>query len=60
MPTVPALRLAPAENAVRAQFAHPPALEASARHMLAEAIAQRYPSLQIDLERTRLAVPRRR
>ena len=58
MPTVPALRLAPAENAVRAQFAHPPALEASARHMLAEAIAQRYPSLQIDLERTRLAVPR--
>ena len=55
MPTVPALRLAPAENAVRAQFAHPPALEASARHMLAEAIAQRYPSLQIDLERTRLA-----
>ena len=49
--------LIPVQNAVRAQFANPPALESVARQMLAAAIAQHYPSLQIDLERTRLAVP---
>lgn len=50
--------LVPALNAVRAQFAHPPSLESVARHMLAAAIAQQYPSLRINLARTRLAVPR--
>lgn len=49
--------LIPAENAVRAQFANPPSLESVARQMLVEAIAQQYPSLTIDLNRTRLAVP---
>ena len=62
MPTVtstasPAMPLIPAENAVRAQFANPPSLESVARQMLVEAIAQQYPSLTIDLNRTRLAVP---
>lgn len=47
----------PPENAVRAQFANLPSLEAIARKMLGEAIAQHYPSLKIDLNRTRLAVP---
>ncbi|MCF6760594.1 dermonecrotic toxin domain-containing protein [Pseudomonas fragi] len=49
---------APAQNAVREQFANPPSLESVTRHMLAAAIAQEYPSLKIDLTRTRLAVPR--
>ena len=49
--------LAPAQDAVRAQFANLPSLEAVARKMLAEAIAQEYPSLKIDLNRTRLGVP---
>ena len=57
MSTVPSTPLVPAENAVRAQFSHPPALEAVARKMLEEAIEQAYPSLKIDLARTRLAVP---
>ena len=58
MPTVPSPSLALPENAVREQFANPPSLESVARKMLTEAIAQRYPSVQIDLKRTRLAVPR--
>ncbi|WOL27625.1 hypothetical protein [Pseudomonas fragi] len=58
MPTVPSPSLALPENAVRAQFANPPPLTTVARQMLAAAIAQRYPSLRISLERTRLAVPR--
>ena len=47
MSTVPSTPLVPAENAVRAQFSHPPALEAVARKMLEEAIEQAYPSLKI-------------
>ena len=58
MPTVLSPSLALPENAVREQFANPPSLESVARKLLAAAIAQRYPSLQIDLKRTRLAVPR--
>ena len=58
MPTVPSASLALLENAVRTQFANPPSLASVARQMLAAAIAQRYPSLRISLERTRLAVPR--
>lgn len=50
--------LAPAQNAVREQFANPPSLESVTRQMLAAAIAQEYPTLKIDLARTRLAVPR--
>ena len=57
MPTLPSTPLTPLENAIRAQFANPPSLEPVARQMLAAAIAQRYPSLRIDLARTRLAVP---
>ena len=53
----PAIPLVPAQNAVREQFASLPSLEAVARQMLAQAIAQHYPTLKIDLERTRLAVP---
>ena len=49
--------LIPAENAVRAQFGNPPSLESVTRQMLAAAIAQQYPSLHIDLDRARLAVP---
>ena len=49
--------LVPPENAVRAQFANAPSLESVTRQVLAAAIAQRYPSLTIDLERTQLAVP---
>jgi alkylhydroperoxidase family enzyme len=48
--------LAPAQNAVREQFANPPSLESVTRQMLAAAIAQEYPTLKIDLARTRLAV----
>lgn len=58
MPTVPATSLNPPENAVRAQFANGPALETVARQMLTTALVQHYPSLRIDLQRTRLAVPR--
>lgn len=47
----------PPENAVRTQFANPPALETITRKLLAEAIAQQYPLLKIDLNRTRLATP---
>ena len=58
MPTAPAASLNPPENAVRAQFANGPALETVARQMLTAALVQHYPSLRIDLQRTRLAVPR--
>lgn len=50
-------RLVPAQNAVRAQFANPPSLETITRQMLTAAIAEKYPSLKIDLSRTRLAIP---
>lgn len=45
-------------NAVRAQFADRPTLEGVTRQMLVAAFTRHYPSLQIDLARTRLAVPR--
>lgn len=57
MNTAPSTWLVPAENAVRAQFANPPALETVARQLLKEAIEHVYPSLNIDLLITRLAVP---
>ena len=57
MPTVPSPSLALPENAVRAQFANPPPLTTVARQMLTAALVQHYPSLRIDLQRTRLAVP---
>lgn len=47
----------PSQNAVRAEFDNPPTLESVARQMLAAAIAEHYPTLTIDLTRTRLAVP---
>ena len=55
-PTTP-LPFASAVNAVRAQFAGRPTLEAVTRQLLAAALSQKYPSLTIDLARTRLAVP---
>ena len=58
MPTAPATALNPPENAVRAQFANGPVLDTVARQMLTAALVQHYPSLRIDLQRTRLAVPR--
>ncbi|TWR88258.1 hypothetical protein FJD38_16390 [Pseudomonas saxonica] len=45
-------------NAVRAQFADRPTLERVTRQMLAAALSQKYPTLKIDLVRTRLAMPR--
>lgn len=47
----------PTQNAVQAEFDNPPTLETVARQMLAAAIAEHYPTLIIDLTRTRLAVP---
>ena len=44
-------------NAVRAQFASRPTLESVNRQLLAAALTQKYPTLKIDLARTRLAVP---
>lgn len=49
--------LVPAQNAVRALFSTPPSLEAVARKMLTDAIAQHYPTLKFNLAITRLAVP---
>ncbi len=45
-------------NAVRAQFVSRPTLESVTRQLLAAALSQKYPTLKIDLARTRLAVPR--
>ena len=45
-------------EAVRAQFAGRPTLEGVTRQLLATAFSQKYPTVQIDLARTRLAVPR--
>lgn len=58
-PTTPAdvTPFIPTQNAVRAEFDSPPSLESVARKMLAAAIAEHYPTLIIDLTRTRLAVP---
>ena len=56
-PTSP-LQFAVTVNAVRAQFAGRPTLESVTRQMLAAALSQKYPTLKIDLARTRLAVPR--
>ena len=58
MSTLPLIPLVPAENAVRAQFANPPSIETVTRQLLADAIKQEYPTLIIDLERTRIAIPR--
>ena len=58
MPTSTSQTFVPPENAVRAQFAGSPTLESVTRKLLADAIAQRYPSLVIDLNRTQLATPR--
>jgi len=55
-PSLPSV--VPAINAVKAQFANPPDLESIVRTVLGEAIAHQYPSLKIDLQRTRLATPR--
>ena len=45
-------------EAVRAQFAGRPTLEGVTRQLLAAAFSQKYPTLKIDLTRTRLAAPR--
>ncbi|MCF5096034.1 hypothetical protein GIW58_14675, partial [Pseudomonas gessardii] len=47
-------------QAVSARFADRPALETVIRQQLAQAISDRYPSLILDLSRTRLARPQRR
>ena len=47
-------------HAVSARFADRPALETVIRQQLAAAIGARYPTLTIDLSRTRLARPQRR
>lgn len=57
IPSTPPLS-APSVNAVRAQFSSRPTLEGITRQLLAAALTQKYPSLTIDLARTRLAVPR--
>lgn len=54
---IPALTSASTVNAVRAQFASRPTLEGVTRQLLAAALSQTYPTLKIDLSRTRLAVP---
>ncbi|MEB0207266.1 dermonecrotic toxin domain-containing protein [Pseudomonas sp. CCC3.1] len=56
-PTTP-LPSALTANAVRAQFAGRPTLEGVTRQLLAAAFSEKYPTLKIDLARTRLAVPR--
>ncbi|WP_300731228.1 DUF6543 domain-containing protein [Pseudomonas sp.] len=56
-PPADATPFIPTQNAVRAEFDNPPTLESVARQMLAAAIAEHYPTLIIDLTRTRLAVP---
>ncbi|MCS4251431.1 hypothetical protein [Pseudomonas sp. BIGb0164] len=53
MPTPPN----PSAAAVSAQFANRPSLAAVARQLLATSIAQAYPSLTLDLQRTQLATP---
>lgn len=53
----PSLTSASTVNAVRAQFAGRPTLEGVTRQLLAAALSQKYPTLEIDLSRTRLAVP---
>lgn len=46
------------ENTVRAQFATRPTLESVIQQLLTAAINEKYPSLNIDLLRTRLATPK--
>ena len=57
MPTSTSQQVVPPENAVRAQFSGSPTLESVTQQLLADAIAQQYPSLVIDLDHTRLATP---
>lgn len=53
----PTLIRVPTVSAVRAQFASRPTLENATRQALASAIAEKYPTLEIDLSRARLATP---
>ncbi|MGO2449465.1 hypothetical protein [Pseudomonas taetrolens] len=55
-PTSTLIRV-PTVSAVRAQFASRPTLENATRQALASAIAEKYPTLVIDVSRVRLATP---
>lgn len=48
----------PLANAVNAQFSSRPTLASVTRQVLAAALAEKYPSLNVDLEHVRLATPR--